>query len=207
MKKLLLSLFILSFASLLKAQDGVYLTYEDYKNNKLVTADEKTMTYNFGKKANTTMKQNGVKKEWKLADIWGLKYQGKTFRSTHADVKDAMAEVILVGNYVYYWAEIYVPAQGGGSYKYHNYISKDLNSPVYFFTPNLETLDELVAAHKDEFKELTACRNKAAEKKRDRAEDIVQNCIKASKEYQPNPNGEPTKVKGFEHTGASPNGY
>ncbi|MBS1594638.1 MAG: hypothetical protein JST90_09945 [Bacteroidetes bacterium] len=187
MKRMLFALLLTVIAACASAQEGVYLTYADFKDNKMIPADPGSIHYDYGHKAYVWMKQGGEKKTWKMADIWGFKYEDKTFRCTHSDEKDPLAVVMLQGNFVYYVFEIVVYhaglASGGMGYgnggRDHYYISKDLESPVYFFTAHLETLEELVEKH-PEFKPL----NPFLKKAKDRSELVVQDCIKASPEYK-----------------------
>jgi hypothetical protein len=189
MKKALYTLLLVSISTFLKAQDGVFLTYEDFQNNKMVSADGNSMTYDYGKNGKAILKHAGEKKVYKLTDIWGFREGDKTYRATHSDEKDPLAVVLMIGNYVYYAFDVPVyhagTASGGMGYgngaRAHYYISKDLNSPVYFFTAHRETLDELISKH-PEFAALKPFLTKA--KKDSRSEYIVQDCIKKSPEYK-----------------------
>ena len=182
MKKLLLLILLVPFTYLLKAQDGVFLTYEDFKNNKVVPADGKSMNYNFGKKASAWLKQNGEKRTWKLHESWGLRFNGEIFRSTHGDVEDALAKIIQIGDCVYYEISYRAGNGSGTSEITDSYISKDLNSKFYAPTDESKTLRVWLKDHKAEFKELAECSEKSTSKL---SRDIIVDCIKSSKEYKP----------------------
>lgn len=194
MKNTILLLLLIPFAYFLRAQDGVYLTYEDFKAEKVQASDDRKFDYNFGTNGYASIKANGQKTKWKLSEIWGFR-KGRSgwgsrdtrWRALHCkDCKDGAARIEAAGNYVFYVATIEVShASGNGGSRDHYYISKDLNSPVYEFTAHLESLDDIVAAHKDEFKELAPYLKKT--KKGEQAEEVLIDCITHSKEYKPEP--------------------
>jgi hypothetical protein len=191
MKKILYTMLLISISAFLKAQDGVFLTYEDFKANKIQAADEGSLSYNFGTTGYVSIKQNGNKIKYKLDDIYAMRKDDECWRALHCKAcKDGMAVIEEVGNYIYYFTKIAVPHNDysngrdrswEGS-KMHYFVSKTLSSTVYEFTPHLESLDDLFDAHKDEFKELKPFLDKAV--KKDRAEEVLQKCIKASPEYK-----------------------
>lgn len=183
MKKLIFLLLLIPFTCILRAQDGVFLTYEDFKNNKVVPADAKTMNYNFGKRSFASLKENGVKRQWKLNDIWGLRYKGEIYRTTHGDVEDGMAKIVEMGNCIYY--EIYVRQVvpgGGTTMSTITYLSKDLTSHFYAFNTDIKTLKAVITAHKEEFKELAECCKNSGNAM---SQDVIKDCIRNSKDYKP----------------------
>jgi hypothetical protein len=180
MKNILLVVVFLGISHLLSAQrNGVYLTYDDYVNHKVIEADKKTMHYPHGKNGKVSLEANGAEKSWDLSEIWGVRIEGNDYRATHG-APDGLIRIILKGIYIYYYAEkdnVYNTSDAymrDTDYKTRYYLSKTLTSPIYLITLKDRPLDAFIKAHTDEFKELADYRKKYPDMK---PYKVVQGCI------------------------------
>jgi hypothetical protein len=181
MKKLLLVLVGLGISQLLCAQrNGVYLSYEDYLGRKVIEADRKSMHVPHGRTGIVRLRVDGVRKRWKLSEIWGARVESQDFRSTYGwHAKNGLVKIIVKGIYVYYYAE---KAKVGvdwtyaieGEFTTHYYLSKTLTSQIYEIKLRTRPLNKFIKAHADEFSELAKYRAKYPDLK---AYKVVPGCI------------------------------
>jgi hypothetical protein len=171
MKKLLFTTGLLFITLVMVSQNGIFRTYEDYKNNNL--EDVGLFDYNTMSGASGTIvwKENGKKKKLKCKDFWGFMYQGFLFRNNH-DYGGLAYIVVSKGNYVYYeCGHIYfsvIQSQNKIESKYYHSrdigyyhtISKDLNSKFYSLAKAPGQFKKLVKKNPS-FKSLQTCLGKA----------------------------------------------
>ena len=177
MKKLFLLLFLLPLFQYLSAQDGVFETYDDFKNNKFIVADKGTLSWfhdpSFGT-SYVSLKENGVKRKWKSKDFAFFIKDGAVVRSFGTKLYP-FVQVYVVGDYVMYS----ISYSGANTVLWC--ISKDLGSQIYRIS-NMRDLERLVADDPD-FKPLAKLINH--ERGGPYTTDILLDHIKNSKEFKP----------------------
>jgi hypothetical protein len=179
MKKLFLLLFLLPFFQYLSAQDGVFETYDDFRNNKFIVADDGTFHWyhNLSTGASgVSLSEKGVKRKWKTKDIAFFISKGAVARSFESKLYP-FVQVYVVGDYVMYSISYTGPRTDMTLWC----ISKDLYSKIYRIS-NMRDLERLVADDPD-FKPLAKLVNH--ERGGPLTTDMLLDHIKSSKEYKP----------------------
>jgi hypothetical protein len=174
MKKIITITFFLFFLGntiQVKAQTGVYRTYDDYLNNKLEVMDRykghfdsfSRITYLFKKKGGGSVKI-------KCMDVWGCVVNGCLFRTNR--ITSQPVYVSMIGKKtVYYqnglaYLQICRDNSTTGEYSHGHlcYISKDLNSEIVDTDNTTEVLNKTLqdflqnlANSNPEYKSLTDC--------------------------------------------------
>jgi len=103
MKKLVFTVGLIFISLIVFSQNGIYRSYDDFKNNKLEDIGEFSYGDKSGASAHLNYIVNGKKKKLacKDEDFWGFMYEGQLFRNNH-DYGGLAYIVISVGDYVYY---------------------------------------------------------------------------------------------------------
>jgi hypothetical protein len=182
MKNTFLILLGLIFSQLLSAQrNGIYLTYDDYVNHKIIEADKKSIRLPHHKNGKVKLKIDGVKKKWKLSEIWGVRKESQDFRSTYGQsAKDGLIRVVAKGIYVYYYFEKekfavdWTYALEDGEHITRFYVSKTLDGTIYPIKLSRRGLKKFFREHGDEFKELVEYRKRYPDM---RPYKVVLSCI------------------------------
>ena len=161
MKNYLYALFILIMASSVtitaSGASGVYLTYDDFKNNKLLKADEGTFEYHYYHH-NATMKVGSKKENYDAKKIWGFLKDDVTFRIGFSPEKFPVpCKLISIGN-IYCWRfrEFdWMNLVNGSSELRSSYVSYGLNGEL-FLLDRMKQLEKSVEKQR-ELKPLLDC--------------------------------------------------
>jgi hypothetical protein len=132
------------------SQDGVYLTYQDYKNEKPIAADANSLQLF----KNIIIKINGKELQYKYGEVFGILHNNKLYR--FAGTKNVPANILTTGDFCIWrttWADFIMSRDLDNMQNY--YISKDIQSPLFYFT-NFTSFQKLTEQH-PEFKPLLDC--------------------------------------------------
>lgn len=164
-------LFLVSSSSF--AQNLVWKTYDDFKNQKALVAEGNSFTYFDNGKIKLTA--SGEKLSFKSDEFWGFTFRGNLVRTINVG-RYHFGAVVAAGNFVYYTLTAgTVSGYQTGEY----FVSKDLNSPSYRFCDK-NSLLKLTQDHP----ELKGLAPLLKASKTSDAMDALTEIIKASKEYK-----------------------
>ncbi|MDB5284685.1 MAG: hypothetical protein JWO06_3760 [Bacteroidota bacterium] len=153
--RITLMTFVTIFISLgVYAQTGVYLTYDDFKNGKMVKADEGSIDVKVMKHVITTQ-EAGQKKEYECANIFAMLIKGKLYRFPIGSAAALKCELVTAGDYfIWFFSDSYM-VDGVTRHEYVSYVSKGIDGYMYDVTNN-GRLEKITAEHK-EFQPLLDC--------------------------------------------------
>lgn len=158
MKKYILSAMVSLFlVSGVCAQTGVYMTYDDFKNGKLIKADGDKIGVGTMKKE-VSLKVNGENKVFQSKEIFAIIIDGRLYRFAVDAMGNIGARITTVSDNYVFWRynenAHYMAAMPLTSQGWLDYVSKGIDGPLYSVKSNGD-LDKL-ATHK-EFKALVDC--------------------------------------------------
>ena len=142
------------FISGLHAQTGVYPSYEDFKNGKLMKSEDGNLDVKL-MAHKVISKEAGQKKEYECANIYGMLIKGKLYRFPVGSAAALSCELVTYGNFcIWFFSDSYM--QGAVTrQEVLCYVSKGLDGYMYDVNNN-NRLEKIATEHK-EFQPLLDC--------------------------------------------------